>query len=85
MFIQIKNVVNDECIDVNATATVPFPTLYPCTASGENQFIGLAKTGQLITTKELCISQEDFTINLVKCSDSDRNQLWDYHHEVCTE
>lgn len=57
--------------------------LWSCHGYGGNQFFAYAKSGQFVTVEELCIG-----VNLVeeavlvRCSDSDTAQLWNYDKEV---
>lgn len=72
------------CLDIFTTALRGKLIVYGCHGSGGNQFFAYAKSGQIITTEDLCVGiNDEKTVILVQCSDGEESQLWDFYKNVC--
>lgn len=72
------------CLDTFTTNLRGKLILYGCHGIGGNQFFGFAKSGQIITSEDLCVGiNNEKTVILVHCSDGDKSQLWDFYKNVC--
>lgn len=73
------------CFDVHQDKVNQISILYSCHGMGGNQCIGFTKSGQLITIEGNCVGKMGESAVLVKCTESDPYQMWDYNFEVYNE
>lgn len=70
------------CLDLNTMQWDAKLLVWPCHGE-ENQFFAFAETGQIVFVEEYCVGiNNNRDVIVVKCSSTDRTQLWTYYDEV---
>lgn len=78
----MQNVEKKACLDIYTTALFGKIILYSCHGQGGNQFLAFSKSGQIVTSEDLCIGISHTSVILVLCNEEDKKQLWDFNAEV---
>lgn len=71
------------CMDTESSSLSARLMLWSCHGHGQNQFFAFAKSGQIVVLGEFCVGINHLKeVILVRCSDTDKTQLWTYDKEV---
>lgn len=77
--------VDNKCLDAYTVEISQHLMTYSCHDIGGAQFFSFTTYGQIMTYRDPCVgvSSDKKVAVLVKCSEDDKSQLWDYRQEVC--
>lgn len=81
---KVVSVADNYCLDLYKARLNQQLATFGCHKWGGTQFFAYAKTGQIVTSEELCIgtSENEHLVVLVECSEQDPAQLWTYDKNV---
>lgn len=87
-YLQIKNELDNRCIDAMDVEIGTQPIMYTCHNNGGNQFSAFTEDGLIVTCEEnrcfgVTKNEKDASIlKIVECSDTDKSQRWQYNIKV---
>ncbi|XP_031629587.1 polypeptide N-acetylgalactosaminyltransferase 1-like [Contarinia nasturtii] len=79
----IKNVAENKCLDAYTIKISQNLMTYSCHNVGGAQFFAFSTSGQIMTFRDPCvgIGSDKKSVVVVKCSETDKSQFWDYKQE----